>query len=97
MMIDNITIKEAEEDERVGNLDLAISKLATGLCSRDNHDEANIVLKRLVRKRRSEREPGSDLYQMADHLDQLELNQLFLEQAHKQLKAKTDAEAITRN
>jgi hypothetical protein len=93
----NIRIKEAEELASTGNLDLAINKLATGLCSQDNRDEANIVLKRLLRKRRSEREPGSDLYQMADHLDQLELNQLFLEQANKQLKAKTDGEAITRN
>ena len=83
------TIQKARDLEAEGSLDSAIETLASALLNDPDQGNIETKLKAMLRKRRHANSSGIENSPMEDHLDELDLNNVFLIQAEQRLASPT--------
>ncbi|QNI96569.1 hypothetical protein [Synechococcus sp. RS9902] len=82
-----LVLERAQQIEESGDLEIAIETLADALLNDPNQAVIETTLKAMLRKRRHGGQVPTETSPMEDHLDELDLNHVFLMQAEQRLAA----------
>ena len=78
-------LRRAQQAEESGSLEIAIETLTAALLNKPEQEAVETKLKVMLRKRRHGGKVPAETSPMEDHLDELDLNHIFLMQAEERL------------